>query len=489
MTVTPFDLPFDEAIAFFRHKDLQVTWNHDDMKREEHDTAFTVAKMLDLDLLKDVKQAVDDAISNGTTLKEFSEQLEPIMVEKGWWGRKDVVNPETGETENVQLGSPRRLKTIFRTNMQTAYAAGHWQQIQETKDAFPYLMYSARDDDRTRPEHADWDGTVLHADDDWWNTHFPPCGYNCRCWTVQLNDRMLERMGKDKPDRAPSNPPERWVDPHTGEDKLIPGGVDPGWDYAPGASVAGQLREILDRKIDDVEEAFGDDAPSRGELVDAAGLSAVETDDDEADQSESETTTPESETTEESGFEAPEPFQSSDDAKEWLEEHVADSVEPDGIPLEVLDATASQFGEIIAKHGLPKVPVITLDPDRIGFAVTNPGYLKFGGKLFADFESSSETLDDYITEIHGDHNMSTGSLVGWLAHEAAHYFELVGMKPEAKKALRDAYLDFNRAGEINEISDLATDDEYEFYAEVHAMIKDGRSVPPNILKRLRRLLP
>ena len=50
-------------------------------------------------------------------------QLEPQLRALGWWGRQVVPAPDGAEDE-VQLGSPRRLKTIYDTNMRVAYNAG-----------------------------------------------------------------------------------------------------------------------------------------------------------------------------------------------------------------------------------------------------------------------------------------------------------------------------------------------------------------------------
>lgn len=241
------DLAPKAAVDFFRRKGLQQSFSWQDMWQEEHDAAFTVAKMMDLDLLRDVRDAVDNAIANGETFADFRKQLEPMLVERGWWGRAEMADPDTGEIRNVQLGSVRRLDTIFRTNMQMSYAAGDWEQITETAEDAPYLMYDAVDDNRTRPLHKSWDGTVLRWDDPWWQTHRPPNGWNCRCSTVQLSDYDLQAMGKSV-DTAPKVTTREFVNKRTGEVMNVPDGIDPGFAYNPGASRLQALRSQLDGK-------------------------------------------------------------------------------------------------------------------------------------------------------------------------------------------------------------------------------------------------
>lgn len=231
-----FDLPPEEALRFFRRKGLRAGFAWQDVWQEEHDLAFTVAKLTDLDLLADVREAVDQAIENGTTLEQFKRELTPRLMKAGWWGVREQVDPLTKEKRLVQLGSARRLETIFRTNMMTAYAAGEWEQIQETKASAPYLMYDAIDDNRTRKEHKAWDGMVLPIDDAWWDSHRPPNGWNCRCGVIQLSKYDLRAMGKAAPDKAPPIKRREWVNARTGEVMQVPIGIDGGWDYNPGAS-------------------------------------------------------------------------------------------------------------------------------------------------------------------------------------------------------------------------------------------------------------
>lgn len=260
MVSLSFNLPPENAIRFFQAKGLKTTFDWRGMLHEEHTHAFTVAKMMDLDMLADVRSAVDRAISNGTTLHKFREELEPMLKAKGWWGVKEVVDPATGKITTAQLGSSRRLKTIFDTNMGAAYAAGKWKQIEATSKTFPYLMYDAVNDGRTRPQHRAWDNLVLRWDDPWWITHYPPNGWFCRCSVIQLSQRQLERMGKKAPDTAPPGNPYEWMNPRTGEVMEIPEGIDPGWGYHPGLTRTAETLRTLAAKLEAVPADFANAA-------------------------------------------------------------------------------------------------------------------------------------------------------------------------------------------------------------------------------------
>ena len=149
-----FELKPAAAIDFFKAKGLKPSFAWQDMLGDEHDAAFTVAKMMDTDLLYTVKGKLDDVLGEGGTLRDFKQSLVPLLQQAGWWGKQDVIDPLTGNVVKAQLGSASRLATIFRTNLQSAYSVGQWQAIAAQADTAPYLMYDAVDDHRTRSEHA-----------------------------------------------------------------------------------------------------------------------------------------------------------------------------------------------------------------------------------------------------------------------------------------------------------------------------------------------
>lgn len=232
MIVNYFELAADftlepaDALAFFRDKGLAPTFSYLDLVGEEHNAAFTVAKMMDTDLLATVRGKLDDALANGKTLQDFKRELIPTLQSAGWWGKKDMVDPLTGRVVDAQLGSASRLENIFRTNLQSAYAAGHWEKIQEQSAAAPYLLYDAVDDHRTRADHAAMDGTILPVGSTFWDTFYPPNGYGCRCGAIQLDEDELAEYGltvspEPKPDMR------NWTNPRTGKNYVIPAGADP----------------------------------------------------------------------------------------------------------------------------------------------------------------------------------------------------------------------------------------------------------------------
>ncbi|KAA2314548.1 hypothetical protein E0K93_09530 [Puniceibacterium sp. HSS470] len=231
-------LPFREAIAFFRQKGYAHSlqrFHHLDHWREEHARNFVVAKAMQDDVLEAIRAEVDRALAEGRTLKQFQKDLMPTLVKKGWWGKTEMEDPLTGETTTVQLGSMRRLKTIFDTNMRTAYAAGEWAQLQRTKRMFPYLEYIQVERSTKRHSHEVYHGKVWHIDDPIWKRIFPPNGFFCGCTVRPMTAKEFERSGKalSTSDDLVERP---FFNKRSGETTQVPVGVHPGFDSNPGAS-------------------------------------------------------------------------------------------------------------------------------------------------------------------------------------------------------------------------------------------------------------
>ena len=246
------DLPDEEAVRHFRAKRDRQDWDWSfdwrDVSAEEHLTQFTFAKAARLDVLQAVRAEVDRAIAEGLTLRQFTAELKPRLQKLGWWGEREMADPRTGRKRIVQVG-PRRLATIFDTNIRMAHARGRWERIQALKEDLPYLRYVATLDSRTRPDHARWHGTVLPVDDPWWSTHYPPNGWRCRCAVQQLSQADLSRRGR-APTARPGGGTREWVNRRTGEVSRVPAGIDPGFErnagsYAPVPAAA----KFLDAKV------------------------------------------------------------------------------------------------------------------------------------------------------------------------------------------------------------------------------------------------
>ena len=187
-------------------------------------------------MLHEIRGAVDKALAEGTTFETFRKELEPFPRRRGWWGRQLLTDLLTGEQRLVQLGSPRRLRTIFDTNLRTSYAAEQWQRIQRVKDDLPYLRYVGVLDSRILPQHRVWHGTVLPVDHPFWQTHFPSNGWRCRCSVVQFSESQLKARGYRVSDAPPPgwDRTRPWVNTRTGEVQSVQAGINPGWNHNTG---------------------------------------------------------------------------------------------------------------------------------------------------------------------------------------------------------------------------------------------------------------
>lgn len=222
-----------ESLEWFKRKGIEPGFDYRDVWKEEHGNAFTVAKMLNADLLVEVKAMVIDAIAQGQTFEQFRDVLKPLLVKSGWWGVQNMVDPLNGDSKPVQLGSEGRIKTIYKTNMRTARSAGQWERIERTRRVMPYLLYQNGPSLEHRMEHVKWKGTLLPVGDPWWDNHMPPNGWGCKCWIRQVSKFEAEKLIADDAVStvSPEGGTKQWLNKRTGEVEVLPEGIEPGWNY------------------------------------------------------------------------------------------------------------------------------------------------------------------------------------------------------------------------------------------------------------------
>jgi len=223
-----FRRPFDEQLAFFRGKlgNLVPTERWDDIWKAAHDRAFMVAGAAKADLLADLASAVDGAIADGKGIDWFRAQFDAIVDRHGWSYR-----------------GPRnwRTRVIYTTNAATSYAAGRLAQLKQ--GGFALWVYRHSDSVlHPRPLHLAWDGLTLPADHPFWQTHYPPNGWGCRCSVVGANGPAGARLIGGDPDK-PLDP--TWLESGPNGE---PAGVDRGWGYMPGATVADEVARAVAAK-------------------------------------------------------------------------------------------------------------------------------------------------------------------------------------------------------------------------------------------------
>jgi uncharacterized protein with gpF-like domain len=261
-----------QALDYIKNKKLHPAFSYKDVWNEEHATAFTVAKAMQLDVLSDIKGAVEKAIEKGTTFEQFKKELKPTLMQKGWWGKREMTDPLTGETITAQLGSDRRLKTIYSTNLRSAYQKGQYDRTMES-EMHPYLMYRIGASVHHREQHLKWNNLIRPKDDPIWNSIFPPNGYGCKCYTVAVTEARKQRYERDgvpayDPDTqktvrvpvqttAPKPNYKNYFNERKGTLERIPEGITPGFNWNQGQTgrTIPVLQECIKKAQNEMPEA------------------------------------------------------------------------------------------------------------------------------------------------------------------------------------------------------------------------------------------
>lgn len=222
-----------EAQRFWRDKVMVSAGTFRKLEREAKLRAFAVSGIAKGDELNTVFTALQKAIDRGDSFEKFKKECGPIFERRGWTGKRAW-----------------RVDNIFRTNIQTAYNVGHYKQQMRSRDVLPYWMYSAVNDQRSRPTHLAMNGRVWPADHSVWDTWYPPNGYRCRCSVIGLTKQGAERRGVKIEEKDVTGTLFEPVDPVTGNKlparQILP---DPGFKSNPGKDYWAPFAEILGDKL------------------------------------------------------------------------------------------------------------------------------------------------------------------------------------------------------------------------------------------------
>lgn len=191
------DRPLDpeEAIRFFGEKAPVTPDIFAKLSSQAKARAFTVAGVMQEDLLAGLYSGVDKALREGTTLAEFQAAAGEMFARQGLAGP-----------------NPWHLETVFRNNVQSAYMAGRYHQMvdPDVLGQRPFWQYETVGDAQVRPEHAAQHGKVYPAQHPFWSFWYPPNGYNCRCDVISLSGAEIKARGLNVSKHMDGYPEEGW---------------------------------------------------------------------------------------------------------------------------------------------------------------------------------------------------------------------------------------------------------------------------------------
>ena len=120
------DFIFKEAVEFLKKKTPLTSVEYRAISDECKGKAFTVSGYTSLEVLQKFLDELTDACEQGKTKKDFMDTMNDFLERNGYEG----LNPFNADV-------------IFRTNMQTAYNAGHYKSMTNptTKKLRPFWKY------------------------------------------------------------------------------------------------------------------------------------------------------------------------------------------------------------------------------------------------------------------------------------------------------------------------------------------------------------
>lgn len=129
------------------------------------------------------------------TFHELNEAFPSLLDENG---NKKTFERFLNDVRKIdETYNSNYLRAEYNFVQASAEMAAKWEGFMEDGDHY-YLQYRTQHDDKVRPEHASLDRVTLPPSDSFWESYYPPNGWNCRCTVVQVLKRKYEPTPHDE---------------------------------------------------------------------------------------------------------------------------------------------------------------------------------------------------------------------------------------------------------------------------------------------------
>ena len=137
----------------------------------------------------------DYIFSGLKTFHELNEAFPSLLDENG--NRKSFEQFYNDVQKIDKTYNQNYLHAEYNFVHASAEMAAKWEQYSEDGDRYN-LQYRTAGDDKVRPEHAALNGVTLPMSDPFWETYYPPNGWNCRCTVVQVRKSKYVTTPRDE---------------------------------------------------------------------------------------------------------------------------------------------------------------------------------------------------------------------------------------------------------------------------------------------------
>lgn len=140
-------------------------------------------------------QGSDWIFSGLKTFHELNEAFPLLLDENG--NRKPFERFLNDVQKIDQTYNRNYLRAEYNFVQSSAEMAAKWEKFSEDGDRYN-LQYRTAGDDRVRPAHAELNGVTLPPSDSFWESYYPPNGWNCRCTVVQVRKSKYPETPHDE---------------------------------------------------------------------------------------------------------------------------------------------------------------------------------------------------------------------------------------------------------------------------------------------------